>query len=221
MVIFLPIDQVGCFKACATVTLAISLAGIWRNGPPEAVRMIFRTSLPLAPCRHWKMALCSLSTGKTWRFFLLASPMTAEPAKTKISLLATAKSLPQRRAAKAGAKPAVPTMATSTISASVSSTILVRPSGPSNSRAPLGRCRRVFSAALGSETASEETPNSLACSRRRAVLFATPRPTSFILSGKAFATLQVLSPMEPLEPSRMTRFIPSPPGSDTRKTPEG
>ena len=145
--------------------------------------------------------------------------MTADPANTRISLLATAKSLPVRRAASAGAKPAVPTMATRTMSASVSSTIRASPSGPSKKRHPFGRCRRAFSAALGSETAMAEVPNSLACSITRAVLFATPSPTIFILSGSARATLQVLSPMEPLEPSRMTRFIPSPSKSDIHKRP--
>ena len=43
MVIFAPIVQVGCFSACSTVTLASCAAGIWRNGPPLAVRISLRT----------------------------------------------------------------------------------------------------------------------------------------------------------------------------------
>ena len=35
-----------------------------RNGPPDAVRISRRTSAGSRPCRHWWMALCSLSTGR-------------------------------------------------------------------------------------------------------------------------------------------------------------
>src|SRR5207244_13268955 len=44
IVIFCPMFQVGCFRACCTVIFENSLAGISRNGPPLAVRMIRRTS---------------------------------------------------------------------------------------------------------------------------------------------------------------------------------
>ncbi len=49
MVIFFPIDQVGCFKAFATDTFFISSALLFRKGPPEAVRITRRTSFPFAP----------------------------------------------------------------------------------------------------------------------------------------------------------------------------
>ena len=130
IVIFCPIDHVGCFNACAKVTFSIAWALLCRKGPPDAVKMTFRTSFSFAPTRHWKMALCSLSTGNTCFFLFFASAITADPAKTKISLLATARSFPLRNAARAGAKPAVPTMATKTMSASVSSTIRANPSAP-------------------------------------------------------------------------------------------
>ena len=35
-----------------------------QNGPPDAVRISFSTSSLRPFCRHWKIALCSLSTGK-------------------------------------------------------------------------------------------------------------------------------------------------------------
>ena len=42
--ILAPIDQLGCFTAWAGVTTAISARLERRNGPPEAVRMIFSTA---------------------------------------------------------------------------------------------------------------------------------------------------------------------------------
>ena len=63
MLIFFPISQTGCFRACSGVTWARSPAGVVRNGPPEAVRMIRRTSAKCSPRRHWCTAECSLSTG--------------------------------------------------------------------------------------------------------------------------------------------------------------
>ncbi len=44
IVIFGPIDQVGCLSACSTVTLRIASSDQVRNGPPEAVRTMRRTS---------------------------------------------------------------------------------------------------------------------------------------------------------------------------------
>ena len=55
--------------------------------------------------------------------FFAASLITASPAMTRISLLATARSLPASIAASAGRKPPVPTTATSTMSASASAAI--------------------------------------------------------------------------------------------------
>ena len=48
------------------------------------------------------MALCSLSTGRMGTLCLAASRVTSSPAMTRISLLATAMSLPARMAASAG-----------------------------------------------------------------------------------------------------------------------
>ena len=64
IVIFLPIDQFGCFKASSTFISARSSAFFPRNGPPDAVRRIFSIRLLSLPCSDWKIALCSLSTGR-------------------------------------------------------------------------------------------------------------------------------------------------------------
>src|SRR2546427_1099671 len=44
IVIFGPMFQVGCLSACSTVIDSNCLASVWWNGPPEAVRMMRRTS---------------------------------------------------------------------------------------------------------------------------------------------------------------------------------
>src|SRR2546430_17426453 len=44
IVIFGPMFQVGCFSACSTVISENWSAGVSRNGPPDAVRMMRRTS---------------------------------------------------------------------------------------------------------------------------------------------------------------------------------
>src|SRR5438270_4883475 len=44
IVIFGPMFQVGCFKACSTVIESNCSRGVSRNGPPDAVRIIRRTS---------------------------------------------------------------------------------------------------------------------------------------------------------------------------------
>jgi len=132
IVILRPISQVGCFSACASVTSANRSAGQVRKGPPDAVRISRETSLapPRWPSRHWKIALCSLSTGSNRTPLRSAAAVTIPPAITRISFDATARSLPASIAASAGCKPAVPTIATSTMSAASSAAKSDKPCGP-------------------------------------------------------------------------------------------
>ena len=132
IVIFLPISHVGWFSACSTVTFSNSSTGVLRNGPPDAVRIKRETSRspPWCPLRHCQMALCSLSTGRILTPFSAAAVITISPAITRISLLATARSFPASIAAIVGSNPAVPTMATSTISASAKVATSSNPSAP-------------------------------------------------------------------------------------------
>ena len=53
IVILLPIFQVGCCRACFGVTVRSCSFVEWRKGPPEAVRMIRRTSSRRWPCMAW------------------------------------------------------------------------------------------------------------------------------------------------------------------------
>ena len=64
--------------------------------------MIRRTSSRLCPWRHWKIALCSLSTGIIFTPFLAALWRTIRPAITSASLLARAIALPASIASSVG-----------------------------------------------------------------------------------------------------------------------
>ena len=94
MVIFLPMLQFGCFKAWARVTPAMSCL---REVPERAARSgqnkVPDRRGPAPADRHWKMALCSLSTGRSCTPRDRHSAMTSSPAVTSTSLLARAISL--------------------------------------------------------------------------------------------------------------------------------
>ena len=131
MVIFSPISQVGWLRASWRVTFSSSSALVWRKGPPDAVRMTRPTSSRLPASSDWKMAECSLSTGRIRRPFSRARRVSMEPDMTSDSLLARARSLPVSRAAMLAGSPAAPEMAATSTSASVSRTSSTSPSSPS------------------------------------------------------------------------------------------
>ena len=91
----------------AAITSAVAV----RNGPPLAVRMILATSSLRLPARHWKIALCSLSTGSRVAPLDCAASVISSPAVTSASLLASATVLPASTAAMTGRSPAQPTIA--------------------------------------------------------------------------------------------------------------
>ena len=215
MVILRPMLQVGCLSAWATVTPASWSAGSWRKGPPLAVSRMRRTSLCRWPSRHWKMALCSLSTGRTSTPRRRAAAMTASPAMTRISLLATARCLPASMAARAGARPATPTIATRTMSASLARTRSTRPWAPAWTVTSAGSCARACAAAAGSVRATCRTPVSRTCATRASTLRWAARPTTSMRSGMSRATLRALVPIEPVEPSSRTlRRLPEAGGTE-------
>src|SRR4051812_44863849 len=92
--IFAPIDQLGWATAWAGVAVAIMAADAVRNGPPLAVRIIFETSSLRLHAMHWKIALCSLSTGSKVAPLRVAALVIRSPAVTSASLLAKATVLP-------------------------------------------------------------------------------------------------------------------------------
>ena len=106
MVIFAPMSQLGCFSASAAVTCAICSRVNRRKGPPLAVSRIFSISLWLSPANDWKIAECSLSTGKMGTRCSCARRQMISPATTSVSLFASAMVLPAFIASIVGRKPA-------------------------------------------------------------------------------------------------------------------
>ncbi len=178
-----PIFQRGCARAWAGVTRERS-AGPSRNGPPLAVRV--RRSISSRPrlWRHWKIAECSLSTGRRRAPVARARAATSAPAATMTSFVASATSRPLSSAASVGARPERPTVATRTRSASVSATARSAASGPQKTGAPNAR------------------PSASARSR----LDRTARAATRNASGCARMTSHALEPIEPVAPRRTIRF---------------
>ncbi len=130
IVILDPIFQFGCFNASSGVTFLSIEAGRLINGPPDAVSISLFISSCLCPWRHWKIALCSLSTGRILIPLSSASFITISPAITRVSLLARAISLPALIADIVGIRPTAPTSAETTISTSGKVATLISPSTP-------------------------------------------------------------------------------------------
>ena len=84
-----------------------------------------------SPTRHWKIALCSESTGSSLAPLRAAASTSSSPAATISSLFATAMSMPRSTAAKTASNATAPSVAASTISGSLSSATRSKPSAPS------------------------------------------------------------------------------------------
>ena len=160
--ILAPIDQLGCATACAGVA-ARSCSGLQpRSGPPLAVSVIRRTSAGSLPARHWKIALCSESTGSSVAPCRATAAVITSPAETSASLLASATIPPCSIAAIVGASPAQPTIAASVTSAprAAAST---SPAGPPAAAMPLpASASRSSGSRLSSDTTASSAPNSRA-----------------------------------------------------------
>ena len=109
--ILAPMRQFGWRTASAGVAWRIASSVAARKGPPEAVRISRSTSSNRAAARHWKMALCSESTGRSAVPEASTARIRRGPAQTRHSLLASATIRPFPMAAIVGARPAAPTMA--------------------------------------------------------------------------------------------------------------
>ena len=207
IVIFCPIDQFGCFSASSTRISSSSSSFLPLNGPPEAVRRILWTALGSFPCKDWKIALCSLSTGRIDTFFSFASGMMICPAVTRVSLLASAISLPALIASIVGRIPIIPTIAVTSISASSRVDTLRSPSMPDTTCVSVSAIRTLSSRAFSSDhTAASFGANSLICFSRRAILFPAASPQTLI-SPFSLATSRVWVPIEPVEPKIAIFFI--------------
>ncbi|MPM89710.1 hypothetical protein SDC9_136822 [bioreactor metagenome] len=115
MVITGPICQVGWAIACAGVTSMSSARVHPRKGPPDAVSTSLSTSSARPARRHWAKAECSESTATSCPG--AAASVTSRPPITRDSLLARARVVPARRAARVGSNPTDPVIPFSTTSA--------------------------------------------------------------------------------------------------------
>ena len=131
-VILRPMFQVGWRSTSSTRAESIFSLGQSRSAPPEAVSRRLRTGFPWAACRHWKMALCSLSTGSRGLFSRLAFSMTRSPPVTSASLLARSTCEHTSSAVHTASRPAMPVMAQSAASGFTASSTRLEQSGPKN-----------------------------------------------------------------------------------------
>src|SRR5215211_1967695 len=206
IVILPPMSQVGCARASSGFTSSRSFTP--RKGPPEAVSTRRSTvpgrSMPIS----WYSAECSESTGTIWAPVASASVVTSSPPITRLSLFASARSIPSPSVATVGPRPAAPVSALSTRSQPDSVPSSIRPSGPASTSPPVQR-----SAALAAASASERAMRSTrmrsacwtSCSQlEEAASATTSRPALRPTTSSAWV------PIEPVDPTMtMLRTRPS------------
>ncbi len=183
IVIFGPIDQVGCASASSTVTDSSSARERFRKGPPEAVSTTESTVSAARPSRHWKTAECSLSTGSSAPPPRFQASSARSPAATRLSLFASASVTPRSSAHSVAPTPAKPTTAFRTRSGSDASRSSVR-------SPPTWTCSTPSSAASSSSGCD---PDASAQSSR---------------SGCSATISSACLPMEPVAPSSAIRLTP-------------
>ena len=137
--------------------------------------MIRSTRAISSPTSAWKIAECSLSTGRMLAPCRCAVSSSSAPAQTSDSLLASASVVPCDNAAMPGASPAAPTMAdmiqsAGRVAASVTATVPAAASTPD----PCSAARRSSSRSSCAVTASS-APSRFASSASRSIL---PAPVS-------------------------------------------
>lgn len=136
---------------------------------------------------------------------LRAKSITSGPAITRVSLLATAISLPASRAAQVPKSPAEPTIAVTTTSTSSPATFRARASGPTTNSTPRGIRDRSTDAPTATSVIAIHSGRTLwACSKRSSTRECAESPVKTNLSGKWETTSRVLSPMDPVDPKRAT-----------------
>src|SRR5262245_22243785 len=172
--------QVGCASACSGVTSSSSARVRPRNGPPEPVSTSVSTCSGPRPSRHWKSAECSLSTGRIRPRPRSLASRASSPAATRLSLFASARSMPCSSAQRVAWTPAKPTTALSTTS------------GWARSSSPVRSPPTSFSEASTSSSGVE--PEAAAQSSS---------------SGCASTISIAWRPIDPVAPNKATRFMAS------------
>src|SRR5919112_3397222 len=194
IVILPPMSQVGGASASSTVTASRSVRP--RKGPPLAVSTSRSTVPGCSPASSWNSAECSESTGISWAPVASASAVTSSPPTTRLSLLASARSMPSPSVATVGPSPAEPTSALRPRSQSASVITSTRPSAPPSTVA----CSPARAAASGSASAIRSTPKRRDCSSSSSQLDAAARPTTSSPSLRS-TTSSAWVPIEPVDPT--------------------
>ena len=208
IVILAPISQLGWRRACVAVTVCSSSRLSLRKGPPLAVSRIFSILLRPSPTRAWKMAECSLSTGRIGAWFSNARRVMISPATTRVSLLANAMVLWAWMAWTVGRSPAKPTIAVRTISMFSFSTTSQRACSPLYTLMSVSANASLtwlYLSVSAMTTVSGE--NSRACCMSRSALL----PAVSVWASKRSLCCRMTSkacvPMLPVEPRMAIFFI--------------
>src|SRR5262245_14872956 len=202
IVILGPICHTGCASASLTEALASSARVQPRKGPPEPVRITRLRSSRRSPRRHSARAACSESTGTSRSGSPLIRSTTRSPPTTRLSLLASASIFPACSAASVGLRPAGPTSALSTMSASTSRARTSAASGPTCTSTPWipAIFSRRSAAASSSAIATCGGRNSRIWPTRSSWLVPADRPTTLNRSGLCRTTSSACVPTDPVEP---------------------
>ncbi len=225
-VILAPMSQLGWVVALACTArgsswhiLKSSSLEKSRKAPPEAVRITRRKPPWGTPCRHWKMALCSLSAGSMLMPYSLTRGLMTGPPLMRVSLFARAMSFFNLMASMVGSSPAAPTIPVTTVSAE---SIVEQAKIPSSPCMMVGMLaipassRFDLSSAAAASVAIETTFGVYfkTCSVMSFELVPAERASTTKFSGQASTISRVWVPMDPVDPRRESRFWKVAPSKD-------
>ena len=212
--ILAPMSQLGCATACSGVTEDKS--STVRSGPPLAVSVIQRTSSIRPPSRHWKIALCSLSTGRRVAPCFATAAVITSPAETSASLLASAMVPPSSIAAMTGPRPAQPTIAATVISTGLAAASQSARLPPAASIPEPSSAARSSTRQLSSATTAISARNSFA----KAASSETLQLAVSATTRQPFASRRIRSsvevPTEPVAPRMEIERLMKAPASKSR-----
>ena len=194
-------SHVGCASASAGPTSRRSSVVRPRNGPPDAVSTSDRIASACSPAVHCSSAECSESTGSSRRPERATSASTSGPPATSDSLLASARSAPERERRQRGVEPG---RADDGVQHDVGAALL--------DEADDG-----VGAVDGGEGDAGRRRARRPAARSASALRPPARATTWS-SGSAAQTASAWAPTEPVAPRIATRFIGS---NDTRRHRKG
>ena len=206
-VIFGPMSQVGWARASATVHLGKLFGREGAEWPPAGGQYHPPHLLPppgLQGLKHG--AVFAVDGQDSWRFFAVPARVTSGPPTTRLSLLAKATVLPASKAAQVPRRPALPTMAETTMSTSGVGGQPGDSLGPDEQFDAGRQCRPILPAGrrrVGHhDLARAGQPGPAAAAGRCCCGPKAPPPA--VVPPEAAITSSVLRPMLPVEPNTAT-----------------